>query len=294
MLYFKKNYKNFSEREKMFFDTHCHLDMMAKKRLQEKSQQKVKNDFLENLDAVSLIVGEASSEGVEGIVTVGTTAENSEEAVLFAKELPFVFATVGIHPCDIENFSKNFKTIEKILEKNRPDEEGNAVIVGIGETGLDFYHKPYVKQKQIDAFTAHIEVAIKNNLPLIVHIRESAEEVLKVLEPYKKEVFGVAHCFFQKEDIANILIDWGFYLGIGGPISYPKNDWLRDLFTQIPLKNVLLETDAPFLPPQQYRGKENHPKYLSLIAQEIARVKNITVEEVGKITTENAKKLFKI
>jgi TatD DNase family protein len=261
----------------MFVDTHCHLMMID----QESGEEKV--------------IKEARESGVGHLITIGTTLEDSIRSVELAKKYTVVSATIGMHPCDCGDDWKNeFDQLKKLLKNNLGEKIGKKIIVGIGETGLDFYHKPFFKQRQIDSFCAHIELAIEYRLPIVLHIRDSAEEALKVLEKYKDEIRGVAHCFVQKEDIAKILLDWGFYLGIGGPISYPKNKLLRNMFASIDLERILLETDAPFLPPQQYRGQRNHPKYIPLIAQVLAEVKQVDVKTVESVTTENANNLFKL
>lgn len=252
----------------MFIDTHCHLTMLG-----------------------SEAVKEASDAGVSPIVTISTNLQDSIDSIKIAREHENVFATVGIHPCDVtEKWRDDFKQIEKLLENIEQNK-----IVGLGETGLDFYHKPFDKQRQIDLFKAHIECALRYDLPLVVHMRDSADEVLKILEFYKgNQLRGVAHCFLQNKQIADQLIEWGFYLGIGGPLTYPKNNDLRELFKTIPLDNVLLETDAPFLPPQPYRGKKNHPRYIPIIAQELAKIREIELSTVSDTTTANARRLFRI
>ena len=170
----------------------------------------------------------------------------------------------------------------------------NSKIIAIGEIGLDFFHKPFYKQRQIDSFKYHIELALKNNLPVIIHVRESADEVLRVVEEYKKDLKGVFHCFMQNEDFAKIILNQGFFLGIGATITYPKNGWFRDLLIKLPLDKVLLETDSPFLPPQQFRGEQNKPSYLPIIASFIAGLKKVELSSFGQITTKNATDLFKI
>jgi TatD DNase family protein len=265
----------------MFVDTHCHLPMMVKKEFDTKLQ---KNHF----PLIQKILDDAKQNNVERIITIATSIPESHNAITIAKQFENVYATIGIHPCDCkELWRQDFEEITKLIKcKN--------TIVGIGETGLDFYHKPFFKQRQIDAFKFHIELALENNLPLIIHIRESVDEVLKILEQYKNQAHGVAHCFSQSLDIAKLFIDWNFFIGIGGPITYPKNFTLRNIVKNISLEKIVLETDAPFLPPQPYRGQQNHPKYIPLIAQEIANVKEVVLEVVEEVTTKNACKLFGI
>jgi len=257
----------------MFVDTHCHLTIMAQRG-----------------ESVEDVVQVAADAGVTKIITIATTLQDSLDSIQIAQRFSGVWATVGIHPCDCqENWRQDFRAVEELCENKKINQ-----IVGLGETGLDFYHKPFFKKRQIDAFTAHIECALAHELPIVVHIRNSVDEVLSVLETYKNNLRGVAHCFSQDKAVAQTLVDWGFYVGIGGPVSYPNNDALREIVHDIPLDHIVLETDAPFLPPQQFRGKTNYPKYIPLIAQVIAEVKGVEASEIGAVTTGNAKRLFGI
>ncbi len=277
----------------MFVDTHCHLNMLVKKDEDAFLQE---NDY----QIIEEKISEAQAADVKRIITIGTSVNESINSVNIAKRFEDVYAVVGLHPCDCAiNWKDDFVKIKELIKnkassfvKTTADKENK--IVGIGETGLDFFHKPFDKERQIEAFRLHIELAIENNLPVVVHVRESAEEVLKVLQDYKKEIKGVIHCFSQKKDFADEALKLGLYLGINGPITYPKNEWFRNVVRQLPLESLLLETDAPFLPPQKLRGKQNLPAYIPIIAQAIADIKNIDVKEVGDVTTLNAQKLFGI
>ncbi|MCF7800229.1 TatD family hydrolase [Candidatus Babeliales bacterium] len=267
----------------MFVDTHCHLNMMVKN-----AHETVLND--QDFILIKNILQQANLVGVQKFITIGTTVLESINSINIAKKFPQVFACVGIHPCDCDvDFLKNFEEIKKLV-KNKEENK----IVAIGETGLDFFHKPFDKQKQIDAFKSHIELSCQHNLPIVVHVRDSAQEVLKVLEKYKKDVKGVIHCFFQDEKFAQTALSWGFYLGISGPINYPKNQELRQVVAGLPADKILLETDAPFLPPQEFRGKQNNPAYIPIFAQVIADLKKMSLTELENITTKNAENLFKI
>jgi TatD DNase family protein len=138
-------------------------------------------------------------------------------------------------------------------------------------------------------------LALEFNLPIVIHVREAAEEILTVMEPYvQNKLRGVFHCFLQDEPFAQTILDWGFHVGLDAPITYPKNDKLRKLFTTIPLERILLETDAPFLPPQHLRGQQNRPAYIPMIAQALAEVRGIDKALVEQITTANAQGLFLI
>ena len=267
----------------MFIDTHCHLSMMVKRDI----NSKLENNLTES---IKMILSDAQQAQVGKIITIATNLPDTINNIEIAQKFPCVFATVGIHPCDCtESWRTEFETIKTLVQKKEENK-----IVGIGETDLDFYHKPFFKQRQIDAFKFHIELAIEHDLPLIIHIRESIDEVLKILEQYKKDARGVVHCFVQSKDVAHSLIQWGYTLGIGGPLTYPKNEGLRELVRNIPLEHIVLETDAPFLPPQQYRGKQNHPKYIPLIARAIANIKDVGVDVVEEVTTKNVERIFGI
>ena len=202
-----------------------------------------------------------------------------------------MYASIGIHPTDC--LSANAGDIAKMktwfLQKNAEK------IVAIGECGLDFYHPGFNKQKQYDFFKSQIEMALQFNRALIVHSRNAYDETLEILEEYKNELSRVViHCFSYDQKFADQIIEWKFLLGIGATITYPKNETLRNIIKEIPLTSFVLETDAPFLPPQVIRGKQNHPKYIRHIAEFIAQLRNISLEEVADVTTKNAKKLFNI
>ncbi len=266
----------------MFVDTHCHINMMVKK------------DFdvllsAEQLALAGTIVKQANDVGVLIIINVGTSVNESLNSVLLAKTYYHVFATVGLHPCDCsDSWKQDFEQIKKLAQNKEENK-----IVAIGEIGLDFYHKPFDAQRQKDAFKAQIELSLECNLPLSIHVREAGDETLRILEEYVREIKGaVIHCFSQPSDFAEIVLGWGFYLGIDAPVGYPKSIALREIVTTTPLDRIILETDAPFLPPQEFRGKQNSPVFLPRFAPIIAELKNISLEEVESVTTANACSLF--
>lgn len=265
----------------MFIDTHCHLNMMIKK------------DFDTPLtdaqfEEIGQILQKAQKENVKYVINIGTSWQESLNSIKIAKKFENVFASVGIHPCDCSDvWIIDAKKIAQWVV-NKQDNK----IVAIGETGLDFYHKPFFKQRQVDAFKFHIELALEYNLPIVIHMRDATDETLKVVGEYKKELNGVFHCFSDNKDIATLVTSWGFYVGIDGHVTYPKNENLREVIKQISLESILLETDAPFLPPQQFRGKQNSPAYIPLFAGLVAELKNVSVGELAEVTTNNAKELF--
>lgn len=268
----------------MFIDTHCHLNMMV---------QKEKNEPLRDVHypLIQNIIDVAHKNGVITIINVGTSLDESKNSISIAARFPSVLATVGIHPCDIvEGWRNEFKVLEQLVK-----EKEQHKIVGIGETGMDFYHKPFDQQRQRDAFKAHIELALRYELGLVIHVRESGDEVLRVLDEYVKEIkVATIHCFAQGLDFAKVVTDWGFYIGIDAPITYPKNELLREVVRKVSLDHIVLETDAPFLPPQQFRGKQNHPAYIPIFAQTVAELKEVSLEQLAQATSRNAKKLFSL
>ena len=269
----------------MFIDTHCHLNVIVDNKEFDVPLQP------EHLLAIDLIMNEARRAGVTTIINVGTSLVESYNCVTLAKRYADVYATVGIHPCDVsDTWRSELKELEVLA---RAAEEHK--IVGIGEIGLDFYHKPFNVQRQKDAFKAQIELALSCNLGLSIHVREAGEETLRVLEEYSRDIKrAVIHCFAQNNDFADVVIGWGFYLGIDAPLTYPKNEQLREIVRTVDLAHLVIETDSPFLPPQQFRGKKNYPAYIPLFAALMAELKEVTLEECAAVTSANARKLFNL
>lgn len=268
----------------MLVDTHCHINIMIKSTFDTLLQ---KNDF----EKASNIVNEAKKNEVSQIINVGTSLIESENCVALAKKFPNIYAAVGIHPTDLTTeWQKDLKEISKLVVNKYTNK-----IVAIGECGIDKYHKPFDLQRQKDAFRAQIELALANDLAIIVHSRNAPEETLYALDEFKKDIQRcVIHCFSQDIGFAKIVTSWGFYLGIGGTLTYTKNNELREVVQTLGLSKIVLETDAPFLPPQIIRGKENHPKYIYDIAKFISELIGKSFDDVAKQTTDNSKKLFGI
>jgi TatD DNase family protein len=270
----------------MFIDTHCHLNMMIQKQPDELLCE-------EAYPFIDAIVHRAHEARVESIINIGTGVNESLNSIALARRYKGVYATVGIHPSDCGQYGSG--SLRQALAPLRTmlDHKNDNKIVAVGEIGLDFFHKPYDRDLQIDFFNAQIELAGEYNLPVVVHIREAGNDVLKILEQYRTHnLRGVIHCFLQTEEFAQTVIEWGWYVGLDAPITYPKNEKLRQLFSRIPLKHILLETDAPFLPPQIYRGKQNSPAYIPLIADALASLHGVDCSTIEETTTTNAQRLF--
>lgn len=196
------------------------------------------------------------------------------------------FPMIGLHPTDVkENYKNELDIVEQWLEKRN--------FLAIGEIGIDLYWDKTFKKEQDLGFRHQIALAKKHQLPIVIHSRESMNEIFTVLnDVHTSELEGVFHCFSGTENDAHKAIEMGYYLGIGGVVTF-KNSNLKDIIRGIDLKHILLETDAPFLTPSPFRGKRNESAYIYYIAEKIADIKGISIEEVAEITTQNAKKLFK-
>lgn len=195
------------------------------------------------------------------------------------------FAMMGLHPCSVtKDFLEELKIVEEYLFKKR--------FVAVGEIGLDFYWDSTFKKEQYVAFNRQMELAVNYKLPIVIHTRNAMKETIDAVKPFVAEgLTGIFHCFGDSNEVARQIVDMGFYLGIGGVLTYKKAN-LADALKDIDLKYIVLETDAPYLSPVPYRGKRNESSYLVKIAEKLAEMKNITVDEVAKITTENAEKIF--
>jgi TatD DNase family protein len=267
----------------MLIDTHCHINMMVKKTFDTPLQN---TDFI----LAKTIVDEAQEKNVSVIINVGTREIENHNCILLAQKFDAIYATVGIHPNDSDEWQHDIQKMKQWLTNKNASK-----IVGIGECGIDKHYPDYNLAKQRDAFKAQIELALEHDLTLIVHSRDAYDETLKILEEYKNQIKrATMHCFAYDQTFAAIVIEWGFVLGIGGTITYPKNDELRSVVQRIDIKHVVLETDAPFLPVQAMRGKQNHPQYIADIAEYIATLRGETFEYVAQETTKNALALFRL
>lgn len=268
----------------MLIDTHAHINMMVKKNFDTlMSNQEI-------IDA-QIIVAEAQKSNVNKIINVGTSLIESKNCITLAQRYDAISAVVGIHPNDLTADWKNDLTEIKKLVQNKNENK----IVGIGECGMDFHYPDYNIPRQKDAFKAQIEMALEHDLALVVHTRSAPDETLRSIEEFAGQITrGIIHCFSEQADFAQQVIGWGFAIGIGGIITYPKNNYLRDIVQQVPLESIVLETDSPFLPIQQMRGKQQSPQYIKQIAEYIAQLRNESFEIISTQTTLRAKNIFNL
>ncbi len=268
----------------MFIDTHCHINLMVKKDFDTPITE-------QELEAARTIIDQANQAGVTKIINVGTSLIESINSIKLAQKYDNIYAAIGIHPNDL---NKNWKSELKELETYLKYKEEHKII-GIGEAGIDFHYPEYNIETQSSAFRKQIELALKYDLALVVHSRDGYELTLKILEEYIKDgLRGTIHCFSYDKDFAEQVIKWGFVIGIDGPITYPKNQQLRDIVKETSLNSIILETDAPYLPPQIIRGKTNQPLHIKTIAEYIALLRNEPLSTIANKTTNTANRIFKI
>ena len=247
----------------MLIDTHLHL-------------------YKEYYKDIDKVIKEAKENKVYYLINNGCEKNSNKEVIESIAKYQNVYGAIGIHPEEVENYS--LEDIEYI--KNNID---NAKIVAIGEIGLDYHYSKDNKEKQKELFAKQLMIAEENKLPVIVHSREATEDTINILKKY--QVKGVIHSFSGSLEVAKLFIKMGFLLGINGVITF-KNCNLKEIIKNIGLENIILETDAPYLTPVPNRGKQNSPKYILDIAEFIADVFDITLDEVATITTNNVKKLY--
>lgn len=254
----------------MFIDTHVHLNA---------------DQYEEDLQQV---IERAIKAKVEKMVVVGFDRKTIEKAMELADEYEFIYAVIGWHPVDaIDCTPKDLEWIEQLASHPK--------VVGIGETGLDYYWDKSPKDVQQELFRKQIHLAKKLKLPIIIHNREATGDVVKILrEENAALVGGVMHCFSGSVETAQECIAMNFMISLGGPVTFKNARQPKEVAKEIPLEHLMIETDAPYLAPHPYRGKRNEPSYVPLVAEEIARQKELTVEEVARVTTSNAIKFFKL
>lgn len=254
---------------KVFVDTHAHL------------QWKSFDGDREN------VLDRAREKGVSSIVNIGFDVAGSVKGVELAEKYEGLFATVGVHPHNAGTL--NEKTVDTLRELS-----ANPKVVGIGEIGLDYYRNLSPKNVQRKAFESQLALAEELKLPVIIHDREAHDDILQILLEFKGKIKGVMHCFSGNKELAQRCIDLGFFISFAGNVTYPKACGLQETAEWIDLKKLLLETDCPFLAPQEMRGKRNEPSFLPLIAKKIADLKRMSVDDLAEITTSNAEEILKL
>ena len=245
----------------MIIDTHCHVIDLEYDNIDE-----IINRFKDNIMIIS-----------------GYDSISNRNVVDIVKKYKNVYGTLGFHPSEVDKFSEEeFNYIKNNIN--------NSKIVGIGEIGLDYHYGANDKEKQIKMFKSLLDLAQSENISVVIHTRDAAQDTMNILKNYKLKVD--IHCFGYSLEIAKECIKRGYRLGIGGVLTFKNSKKLVEIVSNIPIENILLETDSPYLTPEPFRGKKNEPFYLSYVIDKISEIKKISIDEVKKITTKNAKEQF--
>lgn len=248
----------------MLIDTHAHL---------------------ETFEDVSQIIQRAVTAGVEKIVSISSDLKSSGKSVEIASDFPMVFSAVGIHPHEASSFDdESFSEIANLARERK--------VVALGETGLDYHYMHSAREVQARSFREHIRLAKNLDLPIVVHVREAYDDTLRILRGENAER-AVIHCFTGDYNTAKKFIAEGFYISFSGIITFKNAEDIREAAAKIPVERMLIETDSPYLAPVPFRGKKNEPAYVMQVAKKIAELRGVAVEEIGEITTDNAKNFFR-
>lgn len=254
----------------MFIDSHCHLSC---------------NDFQEDLHEV---LERARSNSVSGILNAGENLNELDSQLEISQNYPFVYTLAGVQPHHAHEYADI--TAEQIAQKSK-----HKKVVGIGECGLDYHYMYAPKEIQIKVFEEHLKAAQQTGLPLVIHNRESDDDMIDLLQKAHKKspITGVLHCFSSSAKLADFALSIGFYLSASGIITFNKCRDICAVFEQAPLDRLLIETDSPFLAPVPKRGRRNEPAFVVYTAEKLAQLKNMSIEEIGQLTTENFYSLFR-
>lgn len=254
----------------MMIDTHAHYD------------DEQYNDDRENL------LREIFSAKIEKVVNSGATVTSTKESVKLAHTYEKMYATIGVHPSEIDEVTEEFYDY---LRETSKDEK----VVAIGEIGLDYYWEkdPEVRKKQQEVFRRQLELAYEVNLPVVVHSRDAAEDTMKILKEAKpREIPGIIHCYAYSVEMAREYVKMGYYLGVGGVVTFKNSKVLKEVVKEVGVEHLVLETDSPYLSPEPHRGTRNSSLNIPYIVEKIAELTDHSVEEVERITTENACRVY--
>ncbi len=255
----------------MLIDSHCHLDFP---------------DFAK--EGVEAVVARAKAAGVGRMLTICVRIAEFEQVHAIARKFDNIHCTVGTHPHQAEEAPEQAVSLEKLIEYTKLPK-----VVGIGETGLDYFYDHSPRDVQQKSFAKHIHAALETGLPLIIHARDADDDIIRLLKTEGKgKVRGVMHCFSSGQKLADAALDLGFYISLSGIVTFKKADELRAVVKSVPLNRILVETDSPYLAPIPYRGKTNEPSFVVHTAAAVAELKGVSADELAKVTTENYFSLF--
>ena len=253
----------------MYIDTHAHIYL---------------SQFEKDIDSV---ISRAKDAKVEKILLPNIDLDTIPELLNCCSNYPSIcYPMLGLHPCSVNN---DWKSALKKMQQHPKVQQ----LIAVGEIGIDLYWDQSFEKEQVEAFEFQIQWALDLDLPIVIHSRSAIDLTIKSVAKFQNgSLKGVFHCFDQDLEKAKKILDLNFYVGIGGILTYKRNNDIRSTYAQIPLESVLIETDAPYLPPIPFRGKRNESSYVPLVAQQLATVYNIPLKEVAKVTTQNAYDLF--
>lgn len=254
----------------MLVDSHCHLDF---------------NDFEEDFDD---ILQRAKEAGITAMLNAGNNINELGNQLAISEKYPFIYTAVGVHP-------HNASEYENIKAEDFIRETVHKKVIGIGECGLDYFYDYSPRETQIKIFREQIIAAQETDLPLIIHTRDADDDTIAVLkEMYKDKPFsGEIHCFSSSRKLAEFALSIGFYISASGILTFNKSQEIREIFADVPLDRLLVETDAPFLAPIPLRGRRNEPSFVKYTAERLAQIKDISFEELAQITSDNFYRLFR-
>ena len=253
----------------MIFETHAHYD--------DEQFDEDRRELLESMAAG----------GVGTIVNVSATYESCQKVVDMVREYPFMYAAVGVHPDNVGSLNEEtFASMKELFRKDK--------VVAVGEIGLDYYWDNESHETQKEWFVRQLDLARELDLPVLIHSRDAAADTMQIMKEHAQGLKGVTHCYSYSMEMAKEYVKMGFYIGVGGVVTFKNGRRLKETVEAIPLESILLETDCPYLAPEPFRGKRNNSMYIKYVAEEIARLKGTTYEEVVAQTEENARKMYRL
>ena len=256
----------------MLVDSHCHLDRL---------------DLSDRDAGLDGILADARARGITQFLSVAVDLATSASLVELTERYDHVYSSVGVHP--LQKIDQPVPEVEQLVALARAPKVG-----AIGETGLDNFYSAESHQWQRDSFIRHLQASQQTGLPIIIHTRDAREETLELLRQYPLQAAGVMHCFTETWEMAEAAIELGFYISFSGIVTFKSADELREVVRRVPLDRILVETDSPWLAPVPHRGKQNEPQYVREVAETVADLKGVSLEQLAEITTQNFHRLFRI
>ena len=256
----------------MLVDSHCHLDRL---------------DLSDRDAGLDGILADARARGITQFLSVAVDLATSASLVELTERYDHVYSSVGVHP--LQKIDQPVPEVEQLVALARAPK-----VVAIGETGLDNFYSAESHQWQRDSFIRHLQASQQTGLPIIIHTRDAREETLELLRQYPLQAAGVMHCFTETWEMAEAAIELGFYISFSGIVTFKSADELREVVRRVPLDRILVETDSPWLAPVPHRGKQNEPQYVREVAETVADLKRVSLEQLAEITTQNFHRLFRI